>query len=237
MLRAGVEKGAGYVLQVPTEVGGGTLNLFTGNVGLSGIKIGNPPGYKSEHSIVVGDVSVAASVGSFMSDTIVIDKIAIKGPEITIDTKLTKTNLGEILDQVEKSTGGGKKPTEDTKGQSAASKKLKIQEITITDGKLRVANSALVGAGVAVPIPTIVIHDVGTGENKDETDMAGVLTRIIAEMLKAAGNVASQLPGEVGDLVKGAAKDAGGVLQKGAEGVLKGAGDAVKGIGDIFKKK
>ncbi|MBI3817976.1 MAG: AsmA family protein [Planctomycetes bacterium] len=253
LLRAGVEKGTNYVLQVPTEVGGGTLNIFSGNVGLSGLKIGNPPGFKSEHAIVVGDVRVAASVSSFMSDTVVIDTINIDGAEITVDLQLGKTNLGTLVDQAKKATGGNgeqqKTPApKDGEAKGSASKKMKIREINITNAKLRVAQSMVSGAGVAIPVPTIVMHDIGGGEKKDETDLAGVITRVLNEILKSVGNLAGQLPGELANVAKNegakaveglgsVAGQAGDILKKGGEGAVQGVGDAIKGVGDIFKKK
>lgn len=239
-LRAGVEKGSNYALQVPTKVGSGTLNLITGKVGLSNIQFGNPPGYKSEHSIVAGDVGVAVSIGSLLSDTIVIDTINIKDPEITVDVKLGKTNLGELTDRLKQLSGGGGPAPEKKGDEGAASKKMKIREVRITGAKLRISDSILSGAGAAVSVPEIVMHDLGTGANHDETDFAGLLTRILGEMLKAAGNASDQLPGEVGKILKGEGKQVlesiGGVAKKAGD-IQKSAEEAVKGVGDIFKKK
>lgn len=237
LLRAGVETGGTYVLNVETKVGGGKLNILTGNVGLSGIRVANPPGFKSDRCIVVEDVDVKAQVGSLTSDTIVIDHIHIDGPEITLDIKGVTTNIGALMDQMKKSQGGGSKPPAGSGETGAASKKLKIAEVKITNGKFRVSESLLAGGGVAVPIPDIVIRDIGSGEKKDETDMAGLLQRILSEILKSAGGVADKLPAALANSVKSETEKVLKSVEGAAGGVLKGADDALKGVGEIFKKK
>lgn len=243
-LRLGVEKGAAMALQVDTKVAGGTLNVLTGNVGLSGMKIGNPKGFKSGHAMALDDISISASVGSLMSDTIVIDRIAIKSPEITIDTDLQSTNLGKLMDNLDTFTGGGKKP-EPKKDEPAAGggKKLKIGEVTISGARLRVAESLGFGTSVALPLPDMVIRDIGGGddeaEKKESVDLATLLRIIVGEFIKSAGKHAGDLPGNLGKLLEGESKhvvDAAAKVLEGAGGAArKAVDDVLKGASGLFK--
>ena len=51
ILRAGLEKGAGSALGVETKVSSATLHLLGGSVGISGLRIGNPPDFKTDRAL------------------------------------------------------------------------------------------------------------------------------------------------------------------------------------------
>ncbi|MFN0206506.1 MAG: AsmA family protein [Planctomycetota bacterium] len=229
IVRAGVEKGAQYVLQVDTKVGGGRLNILSGNVGLSGMSIGNPPGFKSDRAMFLDDIDISVSVGSLTSDTIVIDHITINKPEITIDTDIVRTNLGALMDNVKKSTGGGEKKPDDS---GAAQKKLKVGKVKILGAKVRVSESVLGGLGTSITLPDIEMNEVGTGANKDETDFPTLVKSIIEELVKSIVKNGAGLPGSLGDLIK---NESGNILKDAGGAVKKTADDVIKGVGGIFK--
>jgi len=232
LVRAGVEKGANYVLQVDTKVGGGRLNVVSGTVGLSGMSIGNPPGFKSERAMMLDDIDISVSVGSLTSDTVVVNHIIINKPEITIDTNVLKTNLGTLMDNIEKTTGGGKKPETKKEETGAAQKKLKVGKVKILGAKVRVAESVVGGLGAAIPLPDIEMTDVGTGENKDETDFPTLVKTIIEELIKSIAKNGAGLPDQLGNLLK---NETGNILKDAGGAVKKTADDVIKGVGGIFK--
>jgi hypothetical protein len=235
MVRVGVEKGAAFYLDVPVSVGSGSLNPLTGYVGLSDLQIGNPPGFKSKNAFTAGHVGVGAQIGSLLSDTIVINEMTMRAGETTVELGPGGTNLGVLMDRVNKKGGktGGDEP-------GGAKRKYKIKEIKITETKVHVAQP-LGGPTITSTLPDVVVRDIGYGGDGSGATMGQVIQIILAEIAKSASGIAN-LPDEIAKslsregiaavdaILKGDTKNIGQELEKSAT-------QAVKGIEDIFKKK
>jgi uncharacterized protein involved in outer membrane biogenesis len=232
-VKAGVETVGSKVTGVDVKLQSVGLSLLSGSGGLKGLVVGNPPGFKTPWAINVGTASLALEPRSLLADKIIIKSINIQAPQITLETDLRANNLGKILANVQAAAGSGEKePAKPSEGaqpkEAKASKKLQVDELVITGGKIHVSMTALGGQSATVSLPDIRLQDLGKGP--EGITAAELTQRILAAIEKEAAQASA---GTVSDMGKGAlymAKDLG----KGDTNAIE---KVTKGLGDLFKKK
>lgn len=192
-----------------------------GLVRLSGLHVGNPKGFKTEALLDVGEVEVLVDVKSLFSDTIVVYRVLVKEPQITFEQGLTKNNLGALLEQL----GGEKAPAESEKPTSDATsgKKVIIDELTITGGKVKLSVTAAMGLSAPIALATVSMKNIGREGGTQGVGLTDVVRIILGTVLKSVG----QAVGGVGGLAVDGFKAIGG----GAKKVGEGAMDALKSLG------
>lgn len=227
-VKKGVETVGPQIAKVDVKLEGVSLSILSGSGTVKGLVIGNPQGYKTPSAISVGKTSVAVKPGSVLSDKIVVTSIRVEEPQITFEFGPGGNNLKQIQANVASSTdsGGGSAPAEKS---STPAKKLQVDDVVITGGKITVGVAALGGKVSTVPLPEIHFSNLGTGpEGITPAELTRkILEQITTESLKAAADIAANAAADVG-------KEAIGTAGKAATDALDKAG---KGIGDLFKKK
>ncbi len=225
IIKTGVETAGPKITRTAMKLDSASLSLLSGSGTLKGFVLGNPEGFKTPSAIQAGSVSVGVQPMSLFSDKIHVTHVRVEGAEITFEGTLgTANNLSKLLDNVEATTGGDKpaeKPGEKSKSGSA-SKKLQVDEFTITGAKVNLSMTLFGGKAITVPLPPIKLTDLGTGP---DGITAGELTqkvlgRVTVDTLKAAEKAIADF-----------GKNAAGAVTKGATETLD---KATKGIGDIF---
>ena len=233
-IKAGVETVGPRVAKVDIKLNSVGLSLLSGAGTIKGLVVGNPAGYKTPSAISVGEASLAVEPKSLLADKIKVKSIRVESPEITYETNLKESNLSKIMANVQETTGSGQtepaKPAQPARPQEQKpGKKLEVDEVLITGGKIHVAVTALGGGSATVPLPDIRLQDLGTGPEgiTPEALTVKMLGAIEQGTVKAAA-------GAVSDIAKGAV-----YMAKGAVGnVSSNAVQSVtKGIGGLFKKK
>jgi hypothetical protein len=225
LVKKGVETVGPTLTKTELKLGSARLSVLSGSGRLEGLFVGNPEGYKTRSAIEARSVSLGLKPASVLSDKVHVTHVRMEGPEITFEGKgLKENNLSQILANVEAATGGPStnQPKPQAKG---ASKKLQVDEVAITGGKIHLSATWLGGKAMTLPLPDIHLKDLGQGP---DGITAGDLTkRMLSEVttgtLKAVEKAMT-------DLGQSAAKD----LMKGD---TQGVKDATKSIGDLFKKK
>lgn len=213
-VKAGVEALGPEIVGVPVAIDGVSFSLLSGRSVMSGMTVGNPKGFKSQHSLQLGQIVVDADPLSFLSNKIVVEEISVVGPEIVYEPTLTGTNLGKILKNVESFIqalpGASETAPEEgaatSEDQGVAALRFQVDLIEITGGRVTLANSLLEGEAIVVDLPPIRITDIGQGE--EGATVADVAKRVLAsinqETVKAAaasgGSLKSQLKGSAGKL-------------------------------------
>jgi uncharacterized protein involved in outer membrane biogenesis len=222
-------------LGVPATLQKASFRPLRGKASLKGLHIGNPEGYKTDGLLDLASVSVDLDTSSLLSDTIIIDKIAIDGLVVTYEKGLLNSNLGALLDSL---SSGEEKPKEDeAKEEQTAEKKpgkkVVIKKLMISDSKMvfSITGAAALtgGGGLPIPLPAITLTDLGQEEE-------GVtVVEAIQRVLKA-------IAGATGTAIAGSGKLIGkgvGAVGEGAMAVGEGAVDAGKavvgGVGDAGK--
>ena len=235
-IKKAVNTAGPLVLGVPVELNTAQIRPLAGHVHLGGLKVGNPDGFKTDHLFELGHLEIDLVPRSLFGDTIHIKTIDIKAPKITMERGLTTSNLGALLEKLEKKGGDTTDDPAAEKKPAQGGKKVVIDSITINGAQLNLSVTAMGGFSAPLPLPPISLSDIG--KEKQGASLLEVLTRILRAILTSATDVvagAGKLVGEgaaaVGGLAVDGAAVVGGAAVDGAAAVGGVAVDGAKAVG------
>lgn len=217
LLGKGVEKGGTMALGTPTTVGGASLNVLSGNVGLKDLQVKNPAGFEADHAFKVGSIDVQTDLGSLTSDTIVIDEILIASPVITVEINQNGTNLGALMDRL----GKAEEPSTPTEPKEGG-KKMKIGKLVIEAAEVNLVQSLLLKKPATLTLPTLTMENVG-----EDVSMAELIEKVLGLIMTAVSE--AQVDGQLKGLLKGKIP---GDLKKQLDGAVGDLTKQLKGLGD-----
>lgn len=222
IVKKGVETVGPKVAKVSMTLEGASLSMLSGRGGLKGLVVGNPEGFKTPNALKVGEVTVVIDTSTLLKEKIVVRSVNVVAPEITFEGTLSGNNLSKILENVQAFTATDKSAAKD-----GSSKKIQVDELVISDGRVNLSVTLMGGKSAAVALPTIRLTDLGKEGNG--ITPGELSERIIKAVLEGTTAVVGEALGKLGKEVTGAAKDLGQDA--------KGQVDKVtKGIGGLFKK-
>ena len=219
--KKGVEAGSTAVLGVDTRVDSVSIKPLSSTVGMRGLRIANPEGYKTDRMLALSSGTVRCNIPSLLSNEVVVHEIDLDSPEVTVEMKgfPPKTNLGEVMDRI--------KANQPSPGQKQEQKHYKVDLIRVTNTQVRFATGN--GGTKDITLPDIELRDV---QNTDGTPV--VLADIVGQVLTAmAQSIAAQGKGMIPDDALG---EMGKSIDSAAGALKKGAGDVQKGLEGLFKK-
>ena len=230
-IKRGVEYYGPQVTKVDVKLAGVSLSIFSGSGSIKGLIIGNPEGYTSPHAISVGSSSVKIVPGSVLSDKVVVKSIRVEAPEVTLEVGPGGSNLQRI--QANLSSGASKPTPTEPPVEKKPGKKLQVDEVVVTGGKVTLAASMLGGKLSEAPLPEIRLTDLGGGpEGITASDLgARVLAAVMDGAIKVSGDALAKAGQEA---IDNAAKGASNAVNKAASDA---ADKAAKGISDFLNKK
>ncbi len=139
------------------------VSLLGGSAGLSGLTVGNPKGFKSDHAFKLGNMDVKIDLGSLTGDVIRIEEIRIDGADLIYEIGTKGNNISRIQKNIEAySQSLGLAASDD----SAA--KFIVDHIYITGTKVKLSSDLLGGKGAGLTLPDIHLKNIGT-EDKAAT--------------------------------------------------------------------
>lgn len=232
IVKEGVETIGPKITKSEVRLGSSNISIFDGKGSLNNIFIGNPKGFTAPSVFELGSVDVALDMKSITKDTIIIKKIFIDKPKITLELGKNTTNINQLMKNVESFSGPSRKSKRsETKaaGSKSPQKKIIIREFTISHGQINVM-MPLIEKNITTPLPKLVLKDIGKDQNGVTVENASIL---IMEAVEKAVMAASADP--VGDLKS----KLGNVIEDQKAGVIdkikeksEGLGDAIKGLFD-----
>lgn len=242
-----IEKSGTYALGVPTEVDSADIGLFSGEFGLDGLRVANPPGFARPDFLTLGRARLEVSLASLASDRVTVPLIALE--EISLDLERTKqgTNYGAILENLERFESGEAPEPEGEAGP----KTFLIERIVLRQVRADVDLIPIGGEAtrVALTIPEIVVEDLDSDGMTAAEICALVVKTLLQAAIEAGGGILPEdllrdLRGRLDELeavasekvveeVTGALEDVGKQLGGKAEEALDKAG---KKLEDVFKK-
>lgn len=228
IVKAGIERVGPLITNVPLEVRDVDISLTGGSFVVEGFRMGNSEGFASPHSFVVESIRVEAELASLLRDEVVMPLIEVEGPEVTLELAGGKSNIGQILRELELPE---KEPPE------KPGKKVRIGVVRVVDGRVTVAGLPA-GQSISLPLPDVEIKDLQAGgESTTPKEAVGGVLRGLYKDIVAA--VEAKLPAEKLRTLKGELDE---TLESGREAVEEGIdklGEATdelkKGLEDIFK--
>ncbi len=207
VVRVGVERGGTMVLGVPTQLESADVSLLGGSLGLDGLSLGSPEGFKADEMFRLGHMHVKVKIMSVMSEEIVIEEIVVDGAQVTLEFADGKTNWGVLMEALER------EPDEEEKEM----KNVRIGRVSFTNGEIKIVGIPLIGTATA-PLPSVNIEDIRTADGAGVTVRKALVAVIASLSEKITSAVKDVIPSEkVGEMTEelGSIKEAaGGLLDK-----------------------
>lgn len=228
IVKKGVERAGPSITQSEVKLDGATLAPFSGKGQLKGLVVGNPPGFKSPNAIQVGAIDVAVEPKSLFADKAIVHSLTVTAPEVTLEGTLQGNNLSKLLDNIRSASSSSSKSGGANKSSDAASRKIQIDDLLLSGGKINLKIDLLGTRSATVPLPEIHLTQLGQGpEGITVGELSEKLLRVILESAtKAAAGQLTSLGKNIGDAAQ--ALGTGSVQQ--IESVTKS-------IGNLLKKK
>ena len=219
IVKSAVNKFGPQMTQTKVVLEGANISPLSGVGTLSGLSVGNPPGWSSGDALRLAKVHVDLEPFSLLKDHIVINELVVERPEFFYETKLVASNVGELLKRIEQALGSGK--ADEPKTRDGKTIKLVVKKLVLKDGRVTLGAG---GQAIAVPLPPIDMVDIGVKEGGiTPAQLAVAIMRHVTPTIVAASMQA---------LTK-----AGGTSGAAAVEGAKQVGEALKGLFGGEKKK
>lgn len=195
------------IVGAPVTVGSVMLAPWSGSGSIKNLVIGNPPGFKGAHALKVGSVAVRIKLSSLATDTIVVESVDVRAPEILYEMGSGGSNLSRLQRNAESAVG---KPAAAPQGKAAPAKSLIIKDLLVSGGQVGVSASALGKTGVTIPLPVVHMTNLG-GKGRTPAQavsevlnaIAGTAGKAVSGLgTKALSDAASSVMGQLGGLFK-----------------------------------
>lgn len=195
------------IIGAPVSVGAVVLTPWSGRGAITNLVIGNPPGFKGAHALKVGSVEVKIKLSSLATDTVVVESVVVKDPEILYEMGGGGSNLSRLQRNAEAAMpASGAAPA-----KSGPTKSLFIKDLLVSGGQVGLAASALGGQGATIALPAVQMRNLGGKGRSPAQAVSEVLAAISGSAgkavsglgAKALGDAASSVMGKLGGLLKG----------------------------------
>lgn len=173
------------------ELGDVDISPWSGEGSLHGLVIGNPEGFQGDYAVRLPEASLAIDLQSVPTETIVIERIHIRQPEIHLETANGTLNLRQIQQNVSEAVAREEEAPQEPE-PSTPSKKFIIEEFVLDGGRIVMAQ-----ADSEVALPTIRLNDIGAAEGGVTADRA--LQAILEAVLNQSTSV---LEGQISNMIE-----------------------------------
>ena len=243
IIEAAIEKYGTAATQATVSVDKVTLSLGEGKGAISGLNVGNPPGFTTPKAFEMGMLQLAIDSSSVTANPVVIKDITILAPKITYERGAGGGNLEKIRDNVQKyagaqasggSSGGGAGKSDQPE------KKVIIDNLYVRDAQITIVATNLPALGnrqLSTTLPTIHLKDIG--KDKGGATPAEVASRVLGALADEAAKASvATLQRSLGNL-GGAAQEqlrgllGGGSSSGGSAPAAEGSGSG--GVGDRLR--
>jgi hypothetical protein len=231
-VRMAIEKYGTAATRAEVTLSSVKLSLASGEGSLSGLNVGNPPGFAAKQSVYLGSIAVKLDTSSVRgTGPIVIHQIAIDKPQVTYEMDNGGNSNLEALArnaQAYASSAAGKQSAQ-TDAKGGPGRKIIIEDLTIKNGQISVSQALLQGKQINAPLPEIHLTNIGKSEGG--ATPAEVAQKILGTITSAAGKVAASdlinqlapiknIGGAVGDAISGAGTTPAGKVGDKLKGLL-----------------
>ena len=258
-----VERGGKYALGVDTRLESVDIELRSGQFGLHGLSIDNPPGFEREHFFEMSQGLLAVEARSLLQDIVRMPLIEMRGVRIDLDKNRQGSNYQVLLDNLarvsdgepEEPTTTPEPPPEPAPDPEEEGRTLHIERIALLDIEVHVRLASFGGDVTRISIRTEEIliaspADMTVAETYSlivrallstvVTNGAGLLPEDVLQdlggQLARLPGAAFRVPGTVVRTVNGVAVEAASRLGEAGQAVGGKVGEALKDVGKELQK-
>jgi len=194
-------------LNVPTTLGGVSLQLFKGSLDLSNFAVGSPAGFPAPQMLSLGGLSVdTGGITKLRDQPIHITSIRIDQPKLVIEQSGGKLNVKELVDGLPSQPADQSAPAPAASQQPASQSQMKlvIDDLTVADAQV-VIHPGIPGVQpeINLVIPAIDIKNIGNADGADNGVAVKDVVLILIKQMTAKAAESNKLPPEVAALLSG----------------------------------
>jgi len=233
----GIETAATEALSVGVNINDLDISILKGTVEIDGLIVKNPAGYAYEDLLKLGKGKVKAKISSLLGDTVIVKELKLDGVDLVIEQKALSNNLQDVVGSI---GSKDKKRAEDEAEAEPSGKKLQIDNLEITNIKVKVKLLPVPGKAdtVTLNLAPIKMSNLGTDSKLSTGILASKIMLAITEGVAEQGvgvlpkemvNTMKSALGKTIDLGKAAAEEGGKLIEEGKD-AGKGIIEGVKGL-------
>jgi len=225
-VKIGIETAGTKALGVGVALDDVDLSILGGKVAIKGLTVRNPPGYQHENLLQLAWGRVGVGLSQLLGDPVRIKQVKLEGLNLTVEQKGLTNNLQQILDSL---------PKKEQQGPEPAGKKLRIDELEISDIKVNVKLLPLPGKAdtVSLELPPIKMQNLGSDDKLSLATLATKILLAVAEGIarQGSGILPEQMLGPMKqtlESVLGRSLDLSKAVLEGGREVIETGKDALK---------
>jgi hypothetical protein len=158
LIKRAVEHYGPQVTGVSVNVKAVKLEPIEGRGTISGLEIGNPPGFSTARALTLGEMRLAIDPSTLRSDVVHIREISLEAPNITYERGAQGDNLGAIQKHIESQLPKSK-PGAAGKDAASPERKFIVDHVQVRGAKVNY------GGTVTVGMPDLHLRDLGKRTN------------------------------------------------------------------------
>lgn len=170
LLKAAIEKFGSDMTGATVRVSKVHISPTDGRGALSGLSLGNPGGFKTDHAFRAGHIEVALEPATVADDVALIHKVLIEAPDISYEKGDNGTNFEVIQRNVERYLGSSRE--KDKKAEPG--KKMIIESLAIRGAKVNYNDM------IELSLPDIELRNIG--KKHGGATSAQVVKAVITEL-------------------------------------------------------
>lgn len=100
IIKSNIEQTTSDMLDTSVEVNDASISILDGTGSIDGITIHNPEGFSDNPAVKLQQISIKMDLATILSDTVIIDSIEIKQPEVYFEQKGAGINLEKLSESL-----------------------------------------------------------------------------------------------------------------------------------------
>ena len=235
LVRQAVTGVAPMLLGTPIAVSNLHVNVFAGRIVIDGMTIGNPQGeglgFKDDTMFSIEHLVLDVSIRSVLrtSEPILVREVILESPAILYEMANGQSNFDAVLARL-----GGEEEEEGEDSEEDGGRKYIVELFRFVGGELKYRHPvATVGKAVPVPLPRIVLTDIG--KSSAGFTAAEALSSILTGIVKSIATVIADTVGNVGKGAGDLLGNVGSFLSEKGKTVGNAAKDKISTIGEKIK--
>ena len=182
------------VTGTPVSLSSVKIDLKTGKGKLRGLTIANPKGYKSDYALKLDTIVVRISPKSLTQPVIVINQVKIDGAKLNAEQRGQKTNLSDLLENMEKSGNkGATKPEPPANEPSTDEVRLMMEKFAFINTQATVISEYTEQKTIKIPD----IRRKNIGNKKTGLTPEQLAQKLLNSIVKQVQNAVGQYLGKV----------------------------------------
>jgi hypothetical protein len=214
-VRVAVNRLGPRLTKTKVELAGAYLSPLSGSGTLSGLYVGNPPGWSPGKAFYLGKIHIRVAPSSLFGDHIVVKEVLIERPDFVYETKVVSSNIGDLLKAIDQASGSGQAGAAATKGGKPL--KFEVKRFRLEGGRVTLGVGS---AAMVLPMPPIELDDLGTAQGGITSDQLALA--VVRTMMNSVVGATTRAAGKIGSTMGAAAGNAVGKASESLKGLFGG---------------